>query len=99
MFDCESLTNIIVFNIKSAKNYSHPLLSCVLHLLCDRIFFKKTETNLFPGHKWRILADFSFSFWSRDVIHRLCNKDRDQGPKGIGVIGIDRVVTNSTSEK
>ena len=33
----------------------------------------------------------------RDVIRRLCNKDRDQGPKGIGLIGIDHVVTYSTS--
>ena len=27
----------------------------------------------------------------RDVVRRLCNKDRDQGPKGIGIIGIDHV--------
>ena len=36
---------------------------------------------------------------SRDVIRRLCNKDRDQGSKGIGLIGIDHVVTYSTSDK
>ena len=29
------------------------------------------------------------------VICRLCNKDRDQGQKGIGVIGIDHEVTYS----
>ena len=23
----------------------------------------------------------------RNVVRRLCNKDRDQGPKGIGIIG------------
>jgi len=34
-----------------------------------------------------------------DVIRRLCNKDRDQGTKGIGVIGIDHVVTYSTLDK
>ena len=35
---------------------------------------------------------------TRDVIRRLCNKDRDQGPKGVGVI-IDHVVTYSTLDK
>ena len=34
---------------------------------------------------------------SRD--RRLCNKDRDQGQKGISVIGIDHVETCSTSDK
>ena len=38
-------------------------------------------------------------FSPRDVIRRLCNKDRDQGPKGIGLIGIDHVVTYNTSDK
>ena len=36
---------------------------------------------------------------ARDEIRRLCNKDRVQGPKGIGLIGIDHVVTYSTSDK
>ena len=34
----------------------------------------------------------------RDVIRRLCNKDRDQGSKGIWGLGIDRMVTYSTLE-
>ena len=34
----------------------------------------------------------------RDVIRRLCNKDRDQGSKGIWGLGIDRMVRYSTLE-
>ena len=41
----------------------------------------------------------SVQLHARDVIRRLCNKDRDQGPKGIGLIGINHVVTYSTSDK
>ena len=33
------------------------------------------------GLKWRMCD----SVKTRDVIRRLCNKDRDQGQKGIGV--------------
>ena len=33
------------------------------------------------------------------VICRLCNKDRNQGQKGIGVIGIDHVVPYSIHRK
>ena len=35
---------------------------------------------------------------SRDVIRRLCNKGRDQDSKGIWGLGIDRMVTYSTSD-
>ena len=37
----------------------------------------------------------SLNVQTRNVIRRHCNKDRDQGPKRMSVIGIDRVVTYS----
>ena len=46
-----------------------------------------------------VFAKNERGYKQRDVIRRLCNKDRDQGPKGIGLIGIDHVVTYSTSDK
>ena len=36
---------------------------------------------------------FNKGIYTRDVIRRLCNKDRDQGSKGIWGLGIDRMVT------
>ena len=42
-------------------------------------------------------SEFGPAHAARDVIRRLCNKDRDQGPKGVGVI--DHVVTYSTLDK
>ncbi len=43
------------------------------------------------------VKDLTSTQGTRDLIRRLCNKDRDQGPKGVGVI--DHVVTYSTSDK
>ena len=41
---------------------------------------------------------FDVSLYPRDVIRRLCNKGRDQDSKGIWGLGIDRMVTYSTSD-
>ena len=62
VLSCESLTGMVVIDVEPVKTHFHPLLFHVLNLLCDKIFLK-TLTNLFPGHRWMIFADFSFPFW------------------------------------
>ena len=44
-------------------------------------------------HSAYIMEIYIIYLRSRNVISRLCNKDRDQGSKGIWGLGIDRMVT------
>ena len=44
------------------------------------------------------LGGLNIDFTERDVICRLYNKDRDEGSKGIEGLGIERMVTYSTSD-
>ena len=57
-----------------------------------------------PVQTGQVLFEFKFttgiewySCQTRDIICRLCNKDRDQGSKGIWGLGIDPMVAFSTS--
>ena len=47
-------------------------------------------------HSAYIMEIYIIYLRSRNVISRLCNKNRDQGSKGIWGLGIDRMVTYST---
>ena len=52
----------------------------------NRWYFKQNS-------QFEISKGYVIELQSRDVIRRLCNKDKDQLPKRIGVIGKDHVVT------
>ena len=60
------------------------------HDSVNRWYFKQNS-------QFEISKGYVIELQSRDVIRRLCNKDKDQLPKRIGVIGKDHVVTYSTS--
>ena len=48
-------------------------------------------------HSAYIMEIYIIYLRSRNVISRLCNKNRDQGSKGIWGLGIDPMVAYSTS--
>ena len=52
--------------------------------VCVQLTSKRLK-RLGPNFVW----DLTSTQGTRDVIRRLCNKDRHQGPKGICVIGIE----------